>query len=612
MNTWRRIFLGLGYAASIGLWTAHAQETAPPVSQATIAREINVNLPDNSSGYITAALLRATLHSMNASYGPLVAGATLTAGVNPTLGFSAGNLLYSDGTYLQAGPSVGTSGAKLGLLSTANTASAEQTVNLNLTGAITASNAGAATLGETDATYTANQIAQYVFCTSGPCDTGVALDAVQGVGHLTLGSTIDLVDGVGGYVVADQASGGVYPAAVGVISFGIAKANSTRVWGYNANLIDDVKYETVTSGTGKYLYGTENDFIVTSPNTTMFGYLVAGGGSVSQPNYALGFDCGSLDMADWGVGSTPKALYTACFNSDDWTTAYVMSIGRAGGKTPAPNLTSQTLLFGWDSVASVTSITGPASPAVVTWPSHGFSANQEVGFASTVSLPAPLTPNTPYYVVGSSITTNTFEISATPSGTAIVTTGASSGTLTGGTSQSNSLLVDQYGNFLIQNNAGGPVGFWGNGGLALKGAQQGNESLLLRGHQTLSTGVSLYSVNDAGSVFEGLEINAGPLLLSGGGNTVTLSGTSVIVSGPLVATSLRSGVSTNSDLTGSIALSGGTNTYSFAGTYTTAPNCFTQDVTTPTNSNYATTTTTVLTLHGTSSDTIKWICVGLN
>jgi hypothetical protein len=92
-----------------------------------------------------------------------------------------------------------------------------------------------------------------------------------------------------------------------------------------------------------------------------------------------------------------------------------------------------------------------ASPGVVTWTSHGLTANAPVYFATTGALPTGLTaavkstgaqisPNTyqsnptVYYVVGSSIAANTFTVATSianaKAGTAVNTSSAGSGTHT--------------------------------------------------------------------------------------------------------------------------------------------------------------------------------------
>jgi hypothetical protein len=72
-----------------------------------------------------------------------------------------------------------------------------------------------------------------------------------------------------------------------------------------------------------------------------------------------------------------------------------------------------------------------ASPAVITWTAHPKTANAPVVFFTTGALPTGLLPGKIYYVVGSSITTDTFQVSSTPGGSAVDTSGSQSGTHTG-------------------------------------------------------------------------------------------------------------------------------------------------------------------------------------
>lgn len=78
-------------------------------------------------------------------------------------------------------------------------------------------------------------------------------------------------------------------------------------------------------------------------------------------------------------------------------------------------------------VKSATVTISIATPGVVTWTSHGRKANDVVKFSTTGALPTGLVASTTYYVVGASITTNTFQLSATPGGAAINTSGSQSG-----------------------------------------------------------------------------------------------------------------------------------------------------------------------------------------
>lgn len=69
-----------------------------------------------------------------------------------------------------------------------------------------------------------------------------------------------------------------------------------------------------------------------------------------------------------------------------------------------------------------------ASPCVVTDTAHGLSANAPVVFLTTGAMPTGLTAGTWYYVL--SPTTNAYNVSATPGGAAINTSGSQSGTIT--------------------------------------------------------------------------------------------------------------------------------------------------------------------------------------
>lgn len=91
-----------------------------------------------------------------------------------------------------------------------------------------------------------------------------------------------------------------------------------------------------------------------------------------------------------------------------------------------------------------------ASPGVVTWTAHGFSAGRAVMFMSTGALPTGLTAGTWYYVIAAGLTTDEFQVSATPGGAAINTSSAGSGTHTGYAAG----IYDSYGNGWVP---GGPV-----------------------------------------------------------------------------------------------------------------------------------------------------------
>jgi hypothetical protein len=71
-----------------------------------------------------------------------------------------------------------------------------------------------------------------------------------------------------------------------------------------------------------------------------------------------------------------------------------------------------------------------ASPAVITLAGHGFNAGDYVIFSTTGALPTGLAANTIYFVIAAGLTTNTFEVSTTVTGSAVNTSGSQSGTTT--------------------------------------------------------------------------------------------------------------------------------------------------------------------------------------
>ncbi|HXG94150.1 MAG TPA: tail fiber protein [Blastocatellia bacterium] len=69
-----------------------------------------------------------------------------------------------------------------------------------------------------------------------------------------------------------------------------------------------------------------------------------------------------------------------------------------------------------------------ASPAVVSWTGHGLREGSPVKFSTTGSLPTGITAGVTYYVL--SPQTDSFNVAATPGGSAISTSGSQSGTHT--------------------------------------------------------------------------------------------------------------------------------------------------------------------------------------
>lgn len=68
-----------------------------------------------------------------------------------------------------------------------------------------------------------------------------------------------------------------------------------------------------------------------------------------------------------------------------------------------------------------------AAPGVVSRVAHGLVLGDAVKFSTTGALPTGITAGTTYYVIAAGLTADAFQLSATPGGAAITTTGTQSG-----------------------------------------------------------------------------------------------------------------------------------------------------------------------------------------
>jgi len=130
------------------------------------------------------------------------------------------------------------------------------------------------------------------------------------------------------------------------------------------------------------------------------GWLLCDGSAVSRTTYATLF---GVVSTTYGVG-------------DGSTTFNLPNLqGEVpAGRQPATSLGTATISI--------------ATPAVVTDTGHGLADGQLIYFTTTGALPTGVVANTRYYVRNATV--NTFNISATPTGAAINTSGTQSGTHT--------------------------------------------------------------------------------------------------------------------------------------------------------------------------------------
>lgn len=104
-----------------------------------------------------------------------------------------------------------------------------------------------------------------------------------------------------------------------------------------------------------------------------------------------------------------------------WSAATVYAIGTRVTVIAADVHKIYESLAGGTSAVTMTI----ATPCVVSWTAHGQAANTPVQFSTTGALPTGLVAGTVYYVL--SPTANSFNVSATPGGAAINTSGSQSG-----------------------------------------------------------------------------------------------------------------------------------------------------------------------------------------
>lgn len=139
--------------------------------------------------------------------------------------------------------------------------------------------------------------------------------------------------------------------------------------------------------------------------------------------YDATLDCEVLLNPVNGLATLIPVGTSIAVNGNVAPTGFLKENGAAYSRTAYPQLFSHL-------VKSSTVTLSIAAPGVVTWNGHGRSANDPIKFASTGLLPTGISAGVTYYVVSASITANTFQLSATPGGSAITTSGSQTGTHT--------------------------------------------------------------------------------------------------------------------------------------------------------------------------------------
>ena len=246
-------------------------------------------------------------------------------------------------------------------------------------------------------------------------------------------------------VILSVSAGGALPTGLtaGVVYF-IRVVSGTTV--QFANVADGAAITTTTAGSGTFSLEVNqgitaevlnqnfqvtvidaNTYTITSP-VAATAYDTGGGGTGVYAVYEIpvgnanvipfsGWGAGSWGSGTWGYGDSSllgiRLWYQSNFGED-------LVYGYRGGP-----------LYYWNAKLGTSALPFTvtiASPGVFTYLGAGLGDNTAVILQTNGALPTGLTAGTVYYVVNS--TGITFELAATPGGTAITTTGTQSGTHT--------------------------------------------------------------------------------------------------------------------------------------------------------------------------------------
>jgi hypothetical protein len=134
----------------------------------------------------------------------------------------------------------------------------------------------------------------------------------------------------------------------------------------------------------------------------------------------------------WGPGGNfptglSQALTYFVLASGLTTNSFQFSTTPGGSAVSLSGSSTVLQWFGWQGGGAMwpTVTITSGNPTVINWPSaHGFSPGMPIAFMGI--LPSGMASNANYYVMSSGITSTTFQISATPGGSALVTSGSSS------------------------------------------------------------------------------------------------------------------------------------------------------------------------------------------
>ena len=259
-------------------------------------------------------------------------------------------------------------------------------------------------------------------------------------------------------------------AATARTNLGLGTATASQIWNNTADKIIDTDGAWSAAAPVAVSYGAT---VALDLNTGLnFEIIMTGDMELDAPTNAKDGQSGIIKLTQDGTGgraltfdaawnhvsgsaptidTTASAVNLFAYYIDSAGTAFISYLaggGSGGGSVShrgalvsrSADVTgdfSATQMINWDvesydtdnihGISSTATIT-IASPGVVTWNNHGMPDNTPITLTTTGALPTGLTAGTVYYT--RSVTTNTFQLSATAGGSSINTSGSQSGTHT--------------------------------------------------------------------------------------------------------------------------------------------------------------------------------------
>lgn len=190
-----------------------------------------------------------------------------------------------------------------------------------------------------------------------------------------------------------------------------AASNSTTTdWSMSLDSIQVKREVVIENQSGEMPVGS---LLAFAGSTSPSGYLLCDGSAISRTEYSSLF---TVVGTTYGIGDNATT-----FNLPDLRGRVAVGRDNMGG-TPANRMIGTN--------KSVTFATGDVNTGTetITISNHGFLNDNQVQFATTGTLPSPLSSAQPYYVIDA--TTNSLRVSTTPSGSVVNLTSVGSGTHT--------------------------------------------------------------------------------------------------------------------------------------------------------------------------------------